>query len=181
MFPVNFLVPLYAVFLCFLGMLFGFLGMPVSFALLPVQALLVCKQSVFEVCVHQKKHSSVQTMLYRALFSLFYSAQATPFQLALSMSAHPVCGTLTTEGDSKYPDMVACQQSQKHDTSACVQVEEEIASGPHELESSFARTGPRSARGVRPCTPIPRRGSASNMLDQSIIQVCLHSVHAQSR
>ena len=52
------------------------------------------------------------------------------------------------------------------------QVEEEIASGPHELESSFARTGPRSAR--RPSTPIPRRGSASNMLDQSTTQVSFH-------
>lgn len=53
------------------------------------------------------------------------------------------------------------------------QVEEEIASGPHELESSFARTGPRSGRGTRPCTPIPRRGSVSNRLDQSTAQVGL--------
>lgn len=58
----------------------------------------------------------------------------------------------------------------------CAQVEEEIASGPHELESSFGRTRPRSARGARPCTPIPRRGSVSNMLDQSTAQVnCLSS------
>ena len=69
---------------------------------------------------------------------------------------------------------LAYQQNQKHILCVVVQVEEEIASGPHELESSFARTGPRSARGGRPCTPIPRRGSASNMLDQSIIQVSLH-------
>lgn len=76
---------------------------------------------------------------------------------------------------------VAYQQSQNHIINASVQAEEEIASGPHELESSFARTGPRSARGARPCTPIPRRGSASNMLDQSIIQVSLQLMLTQLR
>ena len=50
------------------------------------------------------------------------------------------------------------------------QVDEEIASGTHEMESPFPKTGLRSSR-ARPCTPIPRRGSASNMLDQSSIQV----------
>ncbi len=54
----------------------------------------------------------------------------------------------------------------------CVQADEEIASGPNELESPFPRTGPRSGR-ARPCTPIPRRGSASNMLDPSTTQVRL--------
>ncbi|KAL3150604.1 hypothetical protein ABBQ32_000411 [Trebouxia sp. C0010 RCD-2024] len=60
-------------------------------------------------------------------------------------------------------------------------VEEEIASGPHELESSFARTGPRSGRGTRPCTPIPRRGSVSNRLDQSTAQDGSHLVVPTSR
>ncbi len=51
-----------------------------------------------------------------------------------------------------------------------VQVDEEIASGPSEMESPYPRTGPRSSR-ARPCTPIARRGSVSNMLDQSTTQV----------
>ncbi|KAA6423111.1 MAG: hypothetical protein FRX49_07098 [Trebouxia sp. A1-2] len=48
-------------------------------------------------------------------------------------------------------------------------VDEEIASGPSEMESPYPRTGPRSSR-ARPCTPIARRGSVSNMLDQSTTQ-----------
>ena len=51
-----------------------------------------------------------------------------------------------------------------------VQADEEIASGPPDLESPFPRGGGRGSRG-RPATPIPRRGSASNILDQSATQV----------
>lgn len=46
------------------------------------------------------------------------------------------------------------------------QADEEIASGTHDLEPTFPRTGPRSARS-RPHTPLPRRSSASNMQEQS--------------
>lgn len=60
-------------------------------------------------------------------------------------------------------------QQQNHDYCA-LQVDEEIASGPSEMESPYPRTGPRSSR-ARPCTPIARRGSVSNMLDQSTTQV----------
>lgn len=48
-------------------------------------------------------------------------------------------------------------------------VDEEIASVPSEMESPYPRTAPRSSR-ARPCTPIARRGSVSNMLDQSTTQ-----------
>ncbi|KAL0024665.1 hypothetical protein WJX77_006897 [Trebouxia sp. C0004] len=48
-------------------------------------------------------------------------------------------------------------------------VDEEIASGPSEMESPYPRRGPRSSR-ARSCTPIARRGSVSNMLTQSTTQ-----------
>ena len=51
-----------------------------------------------------------------------------------------------------------------------LQAEEEIAGGVQASEPALPRTGPRSAR-YRPLTPLPRRSSASNMQEQSGLNV----------
>ena len=49
----------------------------------------------------------------------------------------------------------------------CLQTEEEIASGQHELDSGFRRVAPRQHGGRRVHAPIPRRASMSNLMDSS--------------